>query len=52
MVEPLGASAAILRAPAKVAPELMPTKMPSFLARAWLLLMASGLVMRRILWML
>src|SRR5438552_17431026 len=51
MVEPLGASAAMRRAPAKVAPELMPTKIPSFWASSLLQRMASGLVTRRTLWM-
>src|SRR5438270_120730 len=49
-VEPFGASAQTLSAPAKVAPEVMPTKIPSFFARSWLQRIASAPAMRRILW--
>src|ERR1700724_2987287 len=47
-VEPLGASAQTRNAPAKVAPEVMPTKMPSFCANSRLQRRASAPGIRRI----
>jgi hypothetical protein len=46
---PFGASRATCSAPAKVAPAVMPTKMPSFCASSWLHRIASapGIVMMR-----
>src|SRR5450631_2140420 len=42
MFAPFSASAAIFSAPARVPPEVMPTKMPSWIARSLLQRMASG----------
>jgi hypothetical protein len=42
MLAPFGASAATCKAPANVAPAVMPTKMPSFCASSWLSRIASA----------
>ena len=42
MFAPFGASAQTRSAPAKVAPDVMPTKMPSFCASSWRQRIASG----------
>ena len=42
MAEPFSASAATRNAPANVAPEVMPTKIPSFVASSLLQRIASG----------
>src|ERR1700722_6554542 len=46
MLAPLGASAQICKAPARVAPAVMPTKMPSLVASSLLHFSASGPAIR------